>query len=228
METSVLLLAAGSGKRMKRSVPKQFLLLAGKPLIMHTLERLDTINSISEIVIVTLPEYLNKIKEMVHKRRLKKEIIVVSGGESRQESVQIGLKYVSTPSVIIHEAARPLLTKGDFERLIFASQENISYGVPIPFTVLGIANGKVSAVYQREKLFNVQLPQKFNTEVLRQAHQVAHKKNLIFTEDASLLFQCLNLNVSVMEGQRYNIKITYPEDLDIAEELYKNFILEGK
>ena len=226
MEISVLLLAAGSGKRMEQSVPKQFLLLGGKPLIFHTLERLDSIKTITRIVIVSLPTYSQKLKEMISKRRLQKEILVVDGGQSRQESVRIGLNYISTPLVLIHEAARPLLKRRDFEELIVSANENVTYGLPIPFTVLGTSEGVVSAIYDRDTLFNVQLPQKFNTETLKQAHQIAFNQNYTFTEDASLLFQCVGVKSSVIPGQQYNIKITYPTDLIVAEKLYKSFILE--
>ena len=224
---SVLLLSGGKGSRMQESTPKQYLLLAGKPMIMHSIERFDRIADIVEIVIVCEPSYREVISQMAREYNITKNIVFADAGVNRQESVFNGLNAVCSENVIIHEAARPFVRTDEFLRLISDNEQNVTYGYDIPYTVL---KGKsfVDGILNRSELINVQLPQKFNVEMLLNAHKTAMKSADVYTEDASLLFDITKCSIKVMRGTSYNIKITDPIDLLLGEIIYKYYITNRK
>ena len=216
---SVVLLAGGKGSRMMNSIPKQYMLLAGKPVIMHTLERIDTIDEIAEVIVVCASEYVEQIKFMV----IKKPIKYALSGASRQASVFSGLEQVSCDNVIIHEAARPFVKRAEFLELINHGSENVMIGSPISFTVLK-GRGKVEGLFDRSELINVQLPQKFNTKLLREAHLKAIAEDKLFTEDASVVFYYFpEKTIDVIEGKDYNIKLTTPTDMIVGKIIYDEY-----
>lgn len=221
---SAIILSGGSGTRMEKAIPKQFLILAGKPMIMHTLERLDQIEYVKEIVIVCHKNYIDLVDSYIKSYEIRTVCKIVEGGASRQESTYIGLKNSSYPYVIIHEAARPFVKKSEFESLINYPNLNAIYGKSIPFTVLKGTNQVVSLL-NRKDLVNVQLPQKFQRNLLLEAHKKAAEEIQIFTEDASLLFYYTKENIMIIEGSIYNIKITDPIDMIIGEAIYKEYII---
>lgn len=222
---SFILLAGGKGSRMEKDLPKQFLLLAGKPVIMHVLEKVEKIDSISEVVVVCLEEYVRYIKNYIQTYELKKKYILVNGGESRQESVLKGLEVSKYNKIILHEAARPFVKIEDFIKLIENEDNNIVYGSDIPFTVLQKEYEQISGVLKRESLVNVQLPHKFERSQLLKAHYKAREEREFFTEDASLLYHYENIPISILKGRDYNIKLTTNFDLIIAEEIYKEYMV---
>jgi len=208
---------------MNKPIPKQYLLLAGKPVIIHILERIDDIAEISEVIIVCHERYRDLLSTYISAYMLRKKIVFANAGTTRQESVYNGLQKVNTKLVILHEAARPFVKKSDFETLIHDENENITYGIDIPFTVLKTNNHYISGNLKRDELINIQLPQKFNASSLLQGHQMAIADKLVFTEDASLLFHYGLGAVKVVKGQPYNIKLTEPMDLLLGEIIYKEF-----
>ncbi len=224
---SVLLLSGGKGSRMQESTPKQYLLLAGKPMIMHSLERIDQLDDVNEIIIVCDPSFIDSIKQMLHEYNITKNVVFVKGGETRQESVYNGLKAIQNGNVIIHEAARPFVKQNEFKSLIDYPEPNVIYGNDIPFTVL-TGNTHVHGVLNRSELINVQLPQKFNANLLRQAHEIALERGDVYTEDSSLLYDVLKEEIRVIKGTDYNIKITNPIDLLTGEIIYRNYISNRK
>jgi 2-C-methyl-D-erythritol 4-phosphate cytidylyltransferase len=219
---SFILLAGGNGSRMNQPVPKQYLLLAGKPVIMHTLERIDDIKDISEVIIVCNEKYHDLLNNYISSYMLRKKIVYADAGSTRQQSVFNGLKKVTSNLVIIHEAARPFVRKSDFELLINDEEENITYGIDIPFTVLK-ANNYINGTLKRDELINVQLPQKFHVSSLLMGHMKAIEDNLLFTEDASLLFHYGLGQIKVIKGNSYNLKLTEPMDLILGEIIYKEY-----
>ncbi|OPJ65055.1 IspD/TarI family cytidylyltransferase [Clostridium oryzae] len=221
---SVVLLAGGKGTRMNMDVPKQFLLLYGKPIIMHTIERLDTLKEVEDIVIVSPKQYFDKIDSMLKKFGISKKYTLAEAGATRQESTYNGLLKVENDIVIIHEAARPFVTAKEFKAIIEDKRENITYGSDIPFTVLR-GTEYIEGVLERKELVNIQLPQKFNTAKIVEAHKRAREEGQQFTEDASIFYEYIGEKVAVLKGTEYNIKITKPIDLKIGEIIYKNYIL---
>lgn len=222
---SFLLLAGGSGTRMQDSTPKQFMLIAGKPMIMHTLDRIEKIEDISNVVVVCKKEHRDQITSYKSQYGLRKNIIFATAGVTRQESVYNGLKKVKTPSVIIHEAARPFVKEQEFRYLINIDDIYATYTIPIPFTVLKADDEGVYGLLDRNELVNIQLPQKFDTASLLEAHEKAAKDRKTFTEDVSMIIYYNGIKVKHIRGNSNNIKITDQTDLIIANEIYNNYII---
>ncbi|MCU9613260.1 2-C-methyl-D-erythritol 4-phosphate cytidylyltransferase [Caldibacillus lycopersici] len=224
---SLVLLSGGIGKRMQLNIPKQFLLLAGKPIFIHVLEKVDRIPEIKEIIVTCPADFLLKTEEVIREYGFTTPIHCIEGGETRQESVYKGLKQASYENTIIHEAVRPFVTEEMFQTLIQEKNENAIFGLDIPFTVLQ-GTTKVDGNLQRDQLVNVQLPHKYNTKTLLYAHECAREDALEFTEDASLYFHYYHSDITILQGSEYNIKITKPIDRKIAEAIYKETILMGE
>lgn len=205
---------------MHNSVPKQYLLLAGKPVIMHILERVDSIEAIDDIVIVCAKEYEAAIDLMIGQYGIKKRVRYAPAGATRQESVRNGLALVETELMILHEAARPFVKTEDFVRLIDEPEQNATYGLSIPFSVL---KGKeyIEENVNRDELFNVQLPQKFETRLLREAHERAAAEGRVFTEDAGMIYYYFpDTKIKVSPGLEYDIKLTTRIDMLAGERIY--------
>ncbi|MCB6974825.1 MULTISPECIES: 2-C-methyl-D-erythritol 4-phosphate cytidylyltransferase [Butyricimonas] len=224
---SVVLLSGGKGSRMQEDTPKQYLLLAGKPMIMHSLERVDRLVDVDEIVVVCAPSYRHVVKQMVHEYNVATKIVFVDAGQTRQESVYNGLKAVHNEFVIIHEAARPFVKQEEFQALIDDEEFNVIYGYNISYTVLK-GHGYVSGILDRSELLNVQLPQKFKVSDLIDAHDKAKQRGDVYTEDASLMFANSQKKIKVIRGTSFNIKITEPIDLLLGEIIYKDYIINRK
>ena len=224
MTTGMIVLAGGIGKRIGRPFPKQFLLLGGKPLIIHVLEKARAIPEIEQ-VIITCPEgHLEATRELIANHALGNKFTCIVGGSSRQESVYLGLLALDgLDSVIVHEAVRPLVSTAEFRALLEAEDENAMYGIPIPFTVLK-GHEYVEGLLERDELVNVQLPQKFHRGKLLAGHEAARRDGAIFTEDAGLFFKYVGEPVRILAGSDQNIKVTVPTDTVTAEAIYADVL----
>ncbi|MBO4701114.1 MAG: 2-C-methyl-D-erythritol 4-phosphate cytidylyltransferase [Lachnospiraceae bacterium] len=228
MNYTLVLLSGGVGSRMQQSIPKQYMLLAGKPMIMHILDKVDKIEEIEKIIVVCAEEYRVSLNMMREQYGIKTPITYANAGESRQASVLSGLKMVETDNVIIHEAARPFVTVDDYKELIDCPLENAMIGLDIPFTVLK-GHDKVEGLLTRSELVNVQLPQKFNTKILLDAHKKAENEGMKFTEDASLLFYYNpEIPIKIIKGKDYNIKVTTRMDMLTGEIIYDEIFRRRK
>lgn len=181
--------------------------------MIHALEIFDSMPEVGKIIVASIESKIKEFKECIYKYGLSKAVCV-PGGATRQESVLKALQYCDSEKVIIHEAVRPFITK---EHIRFLMEEAIGHPVvvpcvSIPFTV---ANKKRSEYPERADLVNIQLPQVFDTLVLKAAHRVS--TNLSFTDDSSLVFQATGHRPHFVEGLEENIKITTPLDISIAE-----------
>jgi len=213
---------------MHNTVPKQYMLLAGKPVIMHILERVDQVADISEIIIVCTSEYVSSIQLMLNQYGIRKPVRFAPAGKTRQGSVYNGLALVQTDDVIIHEAARPFVKAEDFQRLINEESRNAMYGLSIPFTVVR-GHEYVEGVLTRSELVNVQLPHKFETKLIKEAHEKALAENKEFTEDASMIFNYFpNTQIKVCEGMEYDIKLTTRIDMLAGEQIYNEYFVRRK
>lgn len=224
---TLLFLSGGVGRRMHNSVPKQYMLLAGKPVIMHILERVDQIDEIEDVVIVCAKEYEETISLMVKQYGIRKKVTYAPAGVTRQESVRNGLAMVHNEDVIVHEAARPFVKVEDFKRLIAVEERNATFGASIPFTVLK-GHEYVEGLLDRSELVNVQLPQKFETCLLKDVHERAAAEGREFTEDAGMI--CLyhpEVPIKVCEGMDYDIKLTTRIDMLAGEQIYED-IFSGR
>ena len=220
MTFGMVVLAGGIGRRIGRPFPKQFLLLGGKPLLIHVLEKARAIPELERIVITCPAAHLDETAELLKNHRMGSRFECILGGGTRQESVYNGLTALDgLDSVVIHEAVRPLVTAAEFKALIDSPDENAMYGIPISFTVLR-GHDYVEGLLDREELVNVQLPQKFDRAKLLRAHEAARADGQVFTEDASLFHHYIGDPVRILPGSDANIKITLPTDTVTAEALY--------
>lgn len=228
MTIGMIVLAGGIGKRIGRPVPKQFLLLGGKPLLAHVLEKVLPIDEIANVVITCPANHIDDTRELLENHGFDDaRFRCVEGGVTRQASVLRGLEALdAVESVVIHEAVRPLVTTDEFRALIDASDPNAMFGIPIPFTVLK-GGEYVDELLERSELVNVQLPQKFDAAALREAHEAARRDGATFTEDASLFTRYAGARVRILAGSERNLKITVPTDLLIAEAIYADLVGRG-
>lgn len=214
---SLILLNGGVGSRVGADRPKQLLKVKGIPILVYSLIVADKTPEITEIVMNYPEGWLDSVKRIVDDYAIKTPVTYVDAGETRHESVAAMLPHCSNDHVVIHEAARPLVGQDDFARLIADPRENVSFMLKIPFTVAPVdpSTQLVTGSLERDRLRNVQLPQKFAKASLGDAHALAAKSGAIFTEDATLVAS-QGFPVHFMEGSDENFKVTTPLDLRLA------------
>ena len=221
MEKYLIVAAGGSGTRMKSDIPKQFMLLANKPIILHTIQRF--INAIPSInIIVVLPEqYADQWHQIIRQYHFQHKHHIAIGGNTRSESISNGLKLIANKKelVAIHDAARPLVsTKTILNAINTASiKGNAIPVVPITESVRKITNDHNCSI-DRSELFLVQTPQCFRIEDITKAYEQIIPSHS-FTDDASVA-EAANFQINLTEGNPENIKITHAHDIIIAEALY--------
>ncbi|PKM79662.1 MAG: 2-C-methyl-D-erythritol 4-phosphate cytidylyltransferase [Firmicutes bacterium HGW-Firmicutes-14] len=214
--------AAGQGRRMKSYLNKQFLLLKGMPIIVHTLRVFQAATVIDEIILVCGEgEDGYYRKEILHNFEINKPTRVLTGGRERQDSVFRGLCGVSGDSgyVMVHDGARPLVTVEMISRLVDEVKQckAVVAGVPVKDTIKRTdAGGIITETLQRERLWSIQTPQVFARDLLTRAHEQARAVDFYGTDDAALV-ERMGVPVKVVPGSYDNIKITTPEDILIAE-----------
>lgn len=217
--------AAGLGKRMGAECNKQFLSLAGFPIIAHTIQVFQLSRFISEIVVVGARNDIFDIAEIVRNQKFDKVSAITIGGSQRQDSVLRGVEALSSAAqrVVVHDGARPLLTLEQLNRFLEDS-EGFSAAITailVKDTIKRITEtGLVTETPPREFLRAAQTPQVFQRSILEKVHKKAAEQGYYGTDDASLL-EWQGYPVIVLEGYSENIKITTPEDLWLAEHIIK-------
>ena len=220
-----IIAAAGAGTRMASDRPKQFLLLAGTPVIVHTLKAFEQCDSIHEVIVVLPAEQSAGFLSMAGKYGLRKLARVVPGGATRAESVKRGLMSVRAATaeiVAVHDGVRPFVTVDEIDRTIGAARENGAaiLVAPVTDTIKEVRNHAVMKTLDRTGLRRALTPQCFRYELLKQAYQAADVNDPSLTDESALVEQ-LGQRVSIVEGSARNIKITTAEDLELAEALLK-------
>jgi len=226
MKVSVILPAAGLGTRMGRSSPekfgtsrKQFMLLEGSPILLHTIRRFVASPSVTEIVVALRAEDSEWAAELLDREAFLKTVRLVEGGDSRQQSVENALAAIApdTDLVAVHDAVRPFIEIETIEKAITeaaAAGAAIVGIVPVD-TVKQVHLNKVRATIPRERLMLAQTPQVFRYALLRQAFDKAREDGFIGTDESSLV-ERLDVDVHVVSGSDRNIKITRPSDMELA------------
>ena len=213
----VIYLAAGKGTRAKLGYPKQFARLGGKPIMVHGLEALQRMVEIGNIILTyPMGEGPEETKAVIHPYIEREGLIFVEGGSTRQKSVSNALEWVETPEVLIMEAVRPFVTVSFIRRVIKAKGDLITPWKPAISSVIT----RTGFFLNRDDVGEVQMPQKFNTGKLREAHLIAQAGASHFQDDASLVWKMLSISPQLVEGLEANMKITTPLDLVIAEAMY--------
>ena len=219
-----VILAGGSGSRFGADRPKQFLEVAGKMIIEHTIEAFHRHEGIDEIAIVTRHDYVSEVQQMAERNAYTKVRHVLCGGKERYHSTLAALQAYSDTEghMLIHDAVRPLVTQRIITDCLTALREYDAVDVAVPTTDTIIEldpQGRLSRIPQRSLLRNVQTPQAFTISTLRRAFTLALQDPAFLpTDDISVVFRYLpDTPITVVNGDTTNIKITYPEDLAFAE-----------
>jgi 2-C-methyl-D-erythritol 4-phosphate cytidylyltransferase len=226
---SVIIAAAGEGKRINSPIPKPYIEIKKYPIIIRTLKHFDKIKEVEKIIIVTHKDWVNYCSSLIKKyfyesKTGNKKYYVVKGGKERQDSVNEGLKIINTDFVFVHDAARPFIDLSLILNLIKSSKK---YDAVIPVvpsinTLKEIKSGFVCKHLSRDSICEVQTPQLFRVDILKAAYKKAYFDKFYATDDSALV-ERLGIKVKVIEGIKNNIKITTPQDL-----LYAKLILKSK
>jgi 2-C-methyl-D-erythritol 4-phosphate cytidylyltransferase / 2-C-methyl-D-erythritol 2,4-cyclodiphosphate synthase len=217
--------AGGTGIRMDSAVPKQFLELAGKPIVFYSLEKIQAVEGVCRIVLVLPEQHLEVARDLLFRQSWKVPLDLVAGGPVRQESVWLGLEKTPADAslILVHDAVRPLCDVETMERVAAAAWETGAAvpAIPASDTIQRVSRrGRVLATPPREELYAIQTPQGFRTEILRSALRQARESGFVGTDESSAVRRAGH-PVVVVAGSPLNIKVTRPADLALAEILLK-------
>lgn len=227
---TAIIVAAGSSQRM--GFDKLFAPIAGKPVIAHTLQAFERASCVNEIIVVAREDRQDEIRKISHVGNFKKIRSIITGGERRQDSVRIGLGRLSADAkyVAVHDAARPLVTSEQIERVFEKCRD---YGAaalaePIRDTVKRAdVDLIVTASVDRHQLYVMQTPQVFERGLIEEAYRAAHTENVSLTDEVSAV-ERLGRKVVLVLNNDFNFKITYPRDLELAEFVLKQRAHPGR
>lgn len=223
---AVIIPAAGSGTRMGSETPKPFLKVGGKPILWHTIYAFSKVDIVEQIIISTSQNWIDQVEQLclsIPNKKIKYQVIL--GGSKRQYSIQNGLNHLldDIGMVGVHDAVRPFISTS---LIIETTQMAIKFGgaivgVPAKDTIKKVDHNKcIQDTPDRSNLWQAQTPQIFKKNLIINAYNSAINDNFIGTDDASLV-ERVGGKVKIVEGNRSNLKITYPVDLKIAEMILK-------
>jgi ribitol-5-phosphate 2-dehydrogenase (NADP+) / D-ribitol-5-phosphate cytidylyltransferase len=229
MQNYAVILSGGIGSRINAKIPKQFLKLAGKTILEHSFDAFSGNKNINKIVIVSAPNYLTQTKELIKNDKL---LNVIQGGKARANSVYNALQFLNNldltnnDNILIHDAARPLVSQNIINNCINNLQtcKAVNVCVPSTNTLIEVNKGFVKTILDRSKIMQVQTPQGFNFKTLFNAYSKASAGEDIshFSDDCSLFLKYEpNHKINIIKGEERNIKVTYQLDLDILNFLHK-------
>ena len=229
MKNIALLIAGGSGQRMHQDIPKQFINVLDKPVIVYTLEAFQKHSAIDAIVVVCIDGWYEILKAYAKQFNISKLIEIVPGGKNGQESIYNGLMKIKdlfdkSDNILIHDAIRPMISEDIISGNIVTCNEFGSAITAIPCTEAILkTNDKIIAngSYDRDKLMRTQTPQTFKLEKLLWAHEEAKKKKISNSVATCTLMAELGEDMHFTMGSEKNIKLTTPDDIEIFKSLLK-------
>ena len=229
-----IIVAAGKGVRMRQTVRKQYLELAGKPLIGHTLIAIDACKKVDKVILVIPQADFNVCDQIINRLNLQKKPVLVAGGAQRQTSVYNGLCAIEAVAkandiVIIHDGVRPFVTSAILNACIDGACQTGACitGIPAFDTLWQIDfKGCVKKIIPRKMIRMAQTPQAFEYNLLKNAHDKALKEGFIGTDDAALVSNRGD-RVKMIDGSRFNIKITTAEDMELARMFFQNLNIDS-
>lgn len=229
MKNYGIILASGTGNRYQSDIPKQFIKIAGKTVFEHTIEIFENSDKIDEIIIVITPEYRCFAENILLKNSYKKTSKLLNGGNTRKESSSIAINSINDDeaNVIIHDCARPFLSQKIISDCVKALDKYDAVDVAIPSadTIIKVKENMIETIPERNCLRRGQTPQCFKLSLIKKAHELSIKDNN-FTDDCGLIIKYNLGKVYVVNGEGENIKITYPEDIFMADRLFQIRSLE--
>ena len=216
MKKFALIVAGGSGSRMKNNVPKQFLELNGRPVLMHTFDAFMRYDQHIEFILVLPNNQIELWKSLRDTHKFDVTHKIAFGGDTRFDSVKNGLELIPDEGIVfIHDGVRPLVSEKTIENCFETALDN---GNALPVIQVSesvrMVEGSENFPVDRSKYFLVQTPQTFKTQLIKQAYRMANSNS--FTDDATVL-ESYGETIHLVDGNRENIKITFPEDLVYAE-----------
>ena len=227
MHVTALILAAGEGRRIGGATPKSFLPIAGRLLVLRTLDRMFSARSVETVVLVVAAGEVERCESMLRSDAALKDCrwLLQTGGATRQQSARRGLERVGsdTDIVIIHDGARPFVSPGLIDRCVESAAEKqaVVVGLPVRDTIKVVSQEHwVQGTRERSALWEIQTPQVFKRKLIVAAHERAERDGAQVTDDA-MVVERTGAPVYVVEGERTNLKITVPEDLWLAEMLIR-------
>jgi 2-C-methyl-D-erythritol 4-phosphate cytidylyltransferase len=223
---TAILPAAGMGTRMGGETPKQFLELEGAPILLHTLRRLASCEAITEMIVATRGDEIERLRALCRKEQFRQPCRIVKGGATRQESVAAALATVAddVELVAVHDGVRPFVTTGQVARVIEEARKcgAAILGIPAMDTVKEVKRGSlpedialITGTIPRERVVLAQTPQVFRTQLLKDAIARAAADGVNASDEAGLV-ERLGHVVHVVHGTERNIKITKPSDMELA------------
>jgi 2-C-methyl-D-erythritol 4-phosphate cytidylyltransferase len=227
MHTTAIVLAAGEGRRLGGNRSKVFLPLAGRVLLLRTLDRVFSARSVENVILVVAAHEVARCETMLRSDAALRgrPWLLQMGGATRQQSAKLGLEKVGSDAdiVMIHDGARPFASTSLIDRCVefAADKEAVVVGLPARDTIKFVSQeGRIKSTPERSSLWEIQTPQVFKRELIIQAHERAEQEDVEVTDDA-MLVERLGKAVFVVEGERTNFKITVPEDVWLAEALLR-------
>jgi 2-C-methyl-D-erythritol 4-phosphate cytidylyltransferase len=225
---AVIVPAAGVGTRMGHKTPKQYLELAGRPILAHTLEVFEKTPEVREVTLVVHPDELDFCQDkVISPFNFKKVLRLVPGGKERQDSVYHALKALHKEDdlelILVHDGVRPFITPDQIREVIQAARRHGAavLGMPAQDTLKKVSQeGMIRQTIERRDIWQIQTPQAFQAKLLWRAFIEAYARNFYGTDEASLLEE-LKLPVAVVAGSPFNLKITTPQDLQLAEAIHQ-------
>ncbi|HVO67961.1 MAG TPA: 2-C-methyl-D-erythritol 4-phosphate cytidylyltransferase [Syntrophales bacterium] len=226
MKIVAIIPAGGSGKRMRENQSKQYLLLDGVPVLVHTLRVFQGSPMINEIFLIVPEDDIEFVRQsLVEKYDISKVSRILPGGRERQDSVKNGIDALVSDHdiVVIHDGVRPFVSEELVHTAIIeaSNEDAATVGVPVKDTVKSVDDhALVRETLNRSGLWLTQTPQVFKLDVIKRAYEVAYEDNYYGTDDASLV-ERIGINVKMVRGSYDNIKITTKDDIVLAEGLIK-------
>ncbi|EIX6261636.1 2-C-methyl-D-erythritol 4-phosphate cytidylyltransferase, partial [Campylobacter coli] len=224
MKNYGIILASGIGKRFGSELPKQLVKISGKTIFEHTLQIFENSSHIDYIIVVVNPLYKNFFEKIIINSKTSKVLKIVNGGDTRKESSAIGIGCIEEQeaNVIIHDSVRPFLSEDIIKRCIKALRTHNAVDVAIPATdtLIEIENNYIKEIPKRENYMQGQTPQCFKLSLIKKAHELSKNDN-DFTDDCGLILKYNLDKVYVVKGSNTNIKITYREDIFLADKLFQ-------
>ena len=225
----VIIVAGGKGLRMGADVPKQFLLLGGKPVLMLTLERFYRFDAQLQMVLVLPRDQQTYWRELCRTHNFNLPYLLADGGTTRFESVRNGLALIPNDAqgvVAVHDGVRPMVSAEVVERCFGVAQQAkaVIPVMPVVETLRQVLPDGTSQTVNRDAYRLVQTPQTFDLQLLKRAYQQPYQSD--FTDDASVV-EALGMPITMVEGNKENIKITTPFDLEVCERLLALSSLHG-
>jgi len=221
MQNTVIIVAGGSGRRMDSTLPKQFIELDDKPVLMHTISRFYNFDNNIHIILVLPHKQVSFWKSLCKKHNFEVHHDIVEGGETRFHSVRNGILAIEASSVVgIHDGVRPCVSVDTIKNCY---QTAHSYGNAIPAVPVNesvrLKEKDTNQSFDRSKLWLVQTPQVFRFEIIRKCFEQKYRES--FTDDANVV-ESAGYEINMVDGNRENIKITTRSDLLIAEAFIKD------